>query len=128
MTLVLPPVSQGRIFSPSRNSPENYTPKVFAAHPDGKDIGPKAYEGAMERLLNAGNDQDRKRRITEKIAQYSGPDMSRATSLRLPTTRATTSAPNLWSSHTLPLHERLGARTGRRNRTIRTPALSLDFK
>jgi len=46
-------VSQGRIFSPSRNSPENYTSKVFSTHPEGRDIWPKAYEGAMERLLNA---------------------------------------------------------------------------
>ena len=48
---VLPPSQQGRIFSPSRNSPENYTSKVFSTHPEGKDIWPKA--GAMERLLNA---------------------------------------------------------------------------
>ena len=54
MTLFDRLIGQGRTFSPSRNSPENYPPKVFAAHPDGKDIGIKAYEGAMQRLLNAG--------------------------------------------------------------------------
>lgn len=54
MTLFDRLIGQGRTFSPSRNSPENYPPKVFAAHPDGKDIGIKAYEAAMQRLLDAG--------------------------------------------------------------------------
>jgi RecA-family ATPase len=45
---------QGRSFSPSKYSPENYPPKVFAAHPDGKGIGIKASEAAMQRLLDAG--------------------------------------------------------------------------
>jgi RecA-family ATPase len=54
MTLFDRLVGQGRTLSPSRNSPENYPPKVFAAHPDGQGIGIKAYEGAMVRLLNAG--------------------------------------------------------------------------
>ena len=46
--------AQGRTFSPSKNSPENYPPKLFAAHPDGQGIGIKAYEAAMQRLLDAG--------------------------------------------------------------------------
>jgi RecA-family ATPase len=45
---------QGRTFSPSKNSPGNYPPRVFADHLDGKGIGIKAFEGALQRLLDAG--------------------------------------------------------------------------
>ena len=54
MTLFDRLIAQGRTFSPSRNSPENYPPKVFAAHPDGQGIGIKTFEDAQQRLLDAG--------------------------------------------------------------------------
>ena len=106
MTLFDRLTGQGRTFSPSRNSPENYPPKVFAAHPDGKGIGLKAYEGAMERLLNAGTIRIENVGSQNRPRKQSGASMTAAdfgaTTPRLP--GATTSAPNLWSSHTLLLH------------------------